>query len=60
METLTKEEIIKRLDELETKLTNWGVNLENQQDQNNDEYQSILIEFEQLTKQLKSSSNDRQ
>lgn len=57
---MTREETIKRLDEIESKLTNWGVNLENQQDQNNDEYQAILIEFEQLTKQLKGGGDDGQ
>lgn len=60
MKTLTKEETIKRLDEIETKLTNWGVNLENQQDRNNDKYQAILIEFEQLTKQLRDGKPERQ
>lgn len=45
-------EAAKRLDELETKLTVWGVNRENFEDQHTEEYQAIMLEMEQLRKDM--------
>ena len=61
MKSNDKAEIVKELDQIETELTNWGVNKENNEDAQNNQYQDLMLRLEKVVKSLKEgSSNDHQ